>query len=102
MKAFSCVLDALCAHIALCVHSGARGTAAATPSTHDYIRAIGTSARLRKRLTILAILGIGGVCSFKSVRRTVLEILRFGAVSLTILALGVDYDLTSPTPQNGG
>ena len=69
MKAFSCVLDALCAHIALCVHSGARGTAAATPSTHDYIRAIGTSARLRKRLTILAILGIWEVCSSKIVPR---------------------------------
>ena len=95
MKAFSCVLDALCAHIALCVHSGARGTAAATPSTHDYIRAIGTSARLRKRLTILAILGIGGVCRFKSMRRILLEILRFGIVSRPILALGVDYECTN-------
>ena len=96
MKAFSCVLDALCAHIALCVHSGARGTAAATPSTHDYIRAIGTSARLRKRLTILAILGIWGVCSSKTVPGTVLEILRFCAVSLPILALGVDYAAIHP------
>ena len=69
MKAFPCELDALCAHTALCVHSGARGTAAATPSTHDHIirhsgdRHLGSAAQAFDHFSSCGDLGI---CSSKS------------------------------------
>ena len=94
MNAFPCVLDALCAHTALCVHSGARGTATATPSTHDHIIRhsgdwhLGSAAQAFDHFSSFGDLG---VCSSKSMQCILLEILRFGAVSLPILGLGVNY-----------
>ena len=87
-------VDALCAHTALCVHSGARGTAAATPSTHDHIirhsgdRHLGSAAQAFEHFSSFGDLG---VCISKSMPGILLEILRIGAVSRPILGLGGDY-----------